>query len=363
MRSILGLYIFFLSPIILSLPPDSISKIDSTNSFELHLGFEWYYSYNSFSTSGSKLPLFVSFGHANELNQNMIYADLKLQKKRLRGHFLPAMGTFMEHNSASEKGIFKNLLEANVGVQLSKKRNIWLDAGVLGSPYSNESPFSMDQLVLTRSLSAEYVPYYLAGARLSGVHKDWLTWHLYLLNGWQQIADINSSKSFGSKIEMQLNPKNKLNVNTYIGKEGISGATTFGMRYFLDLFWVHDFSTKWTFISCGYAGRQQFLNNSGAYWGQLNGAVRYTTDKYGSFSFRAEYYLDSKNVVVAPLVESQGFKCFGYSVGYNYRLLKTMLFRVEYRRLDGQNGMLYSLSDGKTLPSLNLFTTALTFWF
>ena len=344
-------------------PTDSLPKKDSVKTCELHMGIEWYYSYNSLFSAGSELPLFVSFGHANELNQNLIYAELKLNKGRFRSNFLPAVGTFMEQNSKSEKGIFKNLLEANLGFRLFQNRNIWVDAGVLGSPYSNESPFSKDQLVLTRSLSAEYVPYYLAGVRISGVRNYRLNWQVYLLNGWQQITDINSSKSFGSKLEMLLNSKNKLTCNTYIGKEGTVGTANYGMRYFLDVYWSHDFSSQLSFISCGYVGMQQFGGQNRANWGQINGALRYSTRKYGGISLRTEYYTDPKNVVVAPLQKNEGFNCFGFSLGYDYHLFETILFRFEYRRLDSKNGMLCSVPDGSIIPSLNLFTTALTCWF
>jgi hypothetical protein len=363
MHAVLGLYIFLFSSYVWTHPADTLSKKDSTNAFELHLGFEWYCSYNSYSAPGTKLPLFVSFGHSNEWNNNLIYLDLKYQRRRWRGQFLPAMGTFMEQNSASEKGIFKHLLESNLGFRPFQKRNLWIDAGVFGSPYTNESPFSKDQLILTRSLSAEYVPYYLAGIRLSGAYKNWLTWHVYLLNGWQQINDINTSKSFGSKVELTMNSKNKFNCNTYLGKEGVSGSKNYGMRYFLDVFWTHDFSPNVSFISCGYMGLQNLANNQRAKWVQINGALRYNTKKYGAFNVRAEYFYDPQNVVVAPLIENEEFRCFGFSLGYTYPILKTFLFRTEYRRLNAQNGKLYTLSDGTIQPTLNLFTTALTFWF
>jgi hypothetical protein len=361
---VFNISLVFLTPFgIRATVSDSVPKIDSLKPIELHLGFEWYYTYNSVFSSGSKLPLFVSFGHANEFNQNLIYADLKLQKGRFRSQVLPAIGTFMEQNSAAEKGIFKNILEANVGFRIFRKKHIWIDAGVMGSPYSNESPFSKDQLVLTRSLSAEYVPYYLAGVRLSGIFNDWLRWNIYLLNGWQQIMDINASKSFGSKLEITFNSKNTLTCNTYIGKEGSAGSVKYGMRYFLDTYWSHSFSPNLSFISCAYIGRQQFVDNSYAFWGQLNGAMRYTTKKYGGMSLRAEYFHDPHNVVVAPIVKNMGFECFGFSFGYNYQLLKTVLLRFEYRRLSGRNGILYTLSNGTEQSSLDLFTSAITIWF
>ncbi|PGH40009.1 MAG: hypothetical protein CRN43_05660 [Candidatus Nephrothrix sp. EaCA] len=57
----------------------------------------------------------------------------------------------MNANYAAEPGTLKNIAEASVAVRLSKKRNYWMEAGVLSSPYTNESALSKDQLMYTRT--------------------------------------------------------------------------------------------------------------------------------------------------------------------------------------------------------------------
>jgi hypothetical protein len=49
----------------------------------------------------------------------------------------------------------KNIYEANVGISLNKKNNLWVDAGVMPSHIGFESAISMDNWYLTRSLLAE----------------------------------------------------------------------------------------------------------------------------------------------------------------------------------------------------------------
>ena len=208
----------------------------------------------------------------------------------------------MDQNSASKKGVFKHLLEANVGFKLSKTKNIWLDAGGLGSPYTNENPYSQEHLTLTRTLAAEYVPYYLAGARASWQINDRWKTALFLLNGWQQIHDINEKKSLGTQVEYKPNDRDLVNWNTYVGQEGVSGQSNYGMRYFSDVFWTHGFSEKISVASCVYAGIQRNNSQGNSFWWQANTAVHYSTKKYGAVSARLEYFYDPENVVVAPQI-------------------------------------------------------------
>lgn len=342
---------------------DTLQK-DTTcaKSFQMHIGFDWYYAANISDRKAVTFPFFVSFTQNREIQQNLIYADLKWDSKRFRGRIIPAIGTFMQQNSAAEKGIFRNLLEANLGIKLFKSKDLWLDAGILGSPYTNENPYSQEHLSLTRSLAAEYVPYYLAGARASWqIDARWKA-SVYLLNGWQQIHDINGDKSLGTQLEFKPTSSDVFNWNTYIGKEGVQGQSKYGMRYFTDLFWTHGFSKQISIASCVYAGLQR-NTNSNDFWWQGNTAVRFTTRKFGFLSIRSELFYDPHNVVVANQIPGTGFHCFAYSVGYGYHLLKSMLLRVEYRRLLSTNKYLYLMSDASPKASLDLLTTALTFWF
>jgi hypothetical protein len=64
-------------------------------------------------------------------------------------------GTDSNDHYANEPGLLKNIYEANVGISLNKKNNLWVDAGVMPSHIGFESAISMDNWYLTRSLLAE----------------------------------------------------------------------------------------------------------------------------------------------------------------------------------------------------------------
>jgi hypothetical protein len=329
--------------------------------FQLHFGFDGYFASNTADNSASSLPFFVSFSQNRKLQPNLVYADIKWERKQIRWHLTPAMGSFMKRNSATEKGFFKHILEASLGFRLFKSKNTWLDAGVLGSPYTNENPYSQEHLVLTRSLAAEYVPYYLAGFRLSHVPNPRLKVALFLINGWQQIYDMNHSKSLGTQLEFKPDSNNVFNWNTYVGQEGLKDASNFGMRYFSDLFWTHGFSNRFSVAMCTYAGIQQTKVNR-RFWWQANTVLRYTSKRFGAANIRLEYYYDPTNAIVAPQIPEVGFNCTAFSVGYSYPLMTQMLLRIEFRYLQNRNAMLYQRSDGLFQKQLSILTMAFTFW-
>ena len=64
-------------------------------------------------------------------------------------------GTYANANLAAEPGVLKNIYEANVGVKVSRNKDLWVDAGVLSSHMGFESATGADNWNLTRSLLAE----------------------------------------------------------------------------------------------------------------------------------------------------------------------------------------------------------------
>jgi hypothetical protein len=124
-----------------------------------------YYLFNFNLPQNNSRPYAVSHHKHNELNINLAFVDVKYAASRVRSRFVPGFGTYLNANYLNEEGSLKNLVEASVGVRPFANKNIWIDAGVIGSPYTNESAISKDHLAYTRSLAPEYVPYYLSGIK------------------------------------------------------------------------------------------------------------------------------------------------------------------------------------------------------
>ena len=82
--------------------------------------------------------------------------------------------------------------EAVVGVKLAE--NVWLDGGVFYSHLGLESWASRDNLTYTRSLVAEYSPYYQSGVKLTWTPSAKLTAQIDVVNGWQIVSENNTGR-------------------------------------------------------------------------------------------------------------------------------------------------------------------------
>lgn len=287
-----------------------------------------YYAYNFNEPVTKDQPYLVSMARHNEINVNLAFVDLKYSSTRLRARFAPGFGTYMNSNYAIEQGTLKHFVEANAGFKLVDHKNIWVDVGILGSPYTNESAISKDHLTYTRSLSAENVPYYLSGVKLSIPVSKKLNAYLFLINGWQQITDQNSNKSAGTQVEWRPNDNVLVNWNTYVGNEQSAIDSIQGLRTFTDLFLIYK-NNKWSFTSCVYAGRQESAEQARTWW-QANLIGRYVLNPMTSVSARVEYFVDEQGVIVVAQ-NDRGFNTFGSSLGLNVTPDANLLFRAELR--------------------------------
>jgi hypothetical protein len=318
-----------------------------------------YYAYNFNKPQGGDIPYFVSMARHNEVNINLAFVGVKYSSQRVRVRVVPGFGTYLNANYANESGTLKNLIEANAGIRVFKNKGIWLDVGVLGSPYTNESALSKDHLAYTRSLAAENVPYYLSGVKATLPVSKKIAVYLFLINGWQQITDQNSQKSFGSQLEFRPNNNMLINWNTYVGKEKSAIDSINGTRYFSDLYFIYN-KNKLSVTSCIYYGIQEHLGEHFS-WTQANVISRYYFHQKLSGTLRLEYFKDLNGVLIVPITSLNKFETYGVSIGMDVRIDDNVLFRTEARQFFS-TGSSYIEHGNPTTKSLTL-TGSLCAWF
>lgn len=340
---------------------------------------DMYYGHFTGSTAGTgQLPYLYSSARNNEMNINLAYLDFRYTDENFRARFVPGFGSYMNSNYAAEQGSLRNIVEASAGVRISKKSNIWLDAGVIGSAYTNESPVSKDHLMYTRSLCAENAPYYQSGARLSIPLGKKVKAAIYGLNGWQQIRDQNQFKSLGTQVEWTINDRHLLNWDIYMGDERSFERPNDRMRWFTDLYWIGKLGRHWDVTSCAFAGMQQRRKPSGAdssgtvagnpafthhLWWYANFIARYSFGKRLSLSGRVEWFNDPSQVMqISMNPANQGYNTGSGGLCLNFQAGKTALLRMEWRKFFSE-GDLYLKAGGGYSQQVNWFTGSMTVWF
>ena len=302
---------------------------------------EVYYSYDFNKPENNAKPGFMySHNRHNEFNLNLGFIKGSYNTERVRANLALAAGTYMNANYAAEPGVLKNIYEANAGVKLSKKQNLWLDAGIFASHIGFESAISKDCWTLTRSIVADNSPYYETGAKFTWTSADskWLLSGL-VLNGWQRInrVDGNSLMSFGTQVQFRPSDKALLNYSTFIGTDKPDSVRL--MRYYHNLYGI--FTAGKLGITAGFdIGSEQKEKGSSNMnvWYTPVLILRYPLSEKWTIAARGEYYSDEKGVIIASGTEN-GFQAAGYSLNIDYAPVSNALIRLEARSLKSRDNV------------------------
>jgi hypothetical protein len=327
---------------------------------------ETYYGYDFSNPDDLNRPEFLySYNRHNEVNINLAYIQAAYLKDGVRGTFALMTGTYAAANLAAEPGIARNIFEANAGVKISKKKNVWVDAGVFASHIGFESAVGAKCWTMTRSILADNSPYYESGVKLSYTSADG-KWFLsaLVLNGWQRIYRIAGSEmpSFGHQITWTPNKKVLLNSSSYIGREDPLG--TKAMRYFHNFYGQFQFTKRFGLIAGLDIGAQQEARGSEVYdvWYAPILIARYTPSDRFAFAARCEYYSDEDRVIISP-PSNYGFQSMGYSVNTDVRIRENVLWRVEFRSLQSRLGEIFRDQDGSRTRWNHYLGTSLSIGF
>lgn len=326
-----------------------------------------YFLYDFSAPPNHERPYAVSSIRNQEFNINLAYIDVKYRSEHLRARLIPGFGNYINSNYATELGTLKNLVEANAGVLLFPKKQIWLDVGVLGSPFTNESAISKDHLMYTRAIAPEFVPYFITGAKLTVPIGKQLTVYGYLINGWQNIQDQNRSLSIATQFEYRPNSNWLLNLNLYGGDESSKDRPQFRDRWFADIYAIWKSSGPWSATACAYYGIQQIQTINGRQtsgnWAQMNGVLQYAFNKRQSIAVRAEYVYDPEGIQITSInPQLAGLTTAGFGACYNHSLSKQALFRFEYRGFLSSKAQFYGENNGFAKDN-HFLVTNLTVWF
>lgn len=319
----------------------AIAQTDSANHAILFSGYmEAYYTYDFNKPYDHHLPSFIySYNRHNEVNLNLGFIKASYQKATVRANLAFAAGTYINANLVQEPGVLKNIFEANAGVKISKKKNIWVDAGIFPSHIGFESAIGKDCQSLTRSILAENSPYYESGAKISytGNNGKWFVSGL-LLNGWQRIQrpDGNNTIAFGHQLTFKPHSKITLNSTSFIGNDKPDSVKQ--MRYFHNFYSIFQITNKLALTAGFDIGAEQKAKGSSDYntWYSPVVILKLSLDSKNSIAARAEYYSDAKGVIITAPVPG-GFKTWGYSVNYDYLIRDNILWRVECRGFSSKN--------------------------
>ena len=343
---------------------DSTTQQKTAGDLNISGFVEGYYSYDFNRPANNTRPGFLySYNRHNEFNLNLGFVKAYYATDRARANLSLAAGTYMNANYAAEPGVLKNILEANAGYKLSRKRNLWLDIGILPSHIGFETAIGKDNWTLTRSLVAENSPYFESGARVSyATDNGKLALTALALNGWQRITrvDGNSLMSWGTEVYYKPSDKVTLNYSTFFGTDKPDSNRLW--RIYHDLYGIFQCNDK-IGLTVGFdMGMEQKERKNPDYniWFTPVCILRYTPSSQWALALRGEYFND-KNSVIIFTGTPNGFKTTGVSLNVDYLPQKNITLRLEGRTFVSEDDDFAKGNSATNNNTAITFSTAVSF--
>ncbi len=329
-------------------PQDSINNLKPKVDFSGYI--ETYYSYDfKKPETGIRLPFLYNYNRHNEFNINLGLVKVSVSNTKYRANLALQAGTYVSDNYAAEDEELRMISEANVGISLNSKNNLWLDAGILPSHIGFESAIGVNNQNLTRSLLAENSPYFLTGAKLTYEPSSKWLMSVSVLNGWQRIKRLegNSLLSLGTQLIYKKSDKLLFNWSTFVGSDSPDADRK--MRYFNNLYSQFKATDKLNFTMGFDAGFQQKFKKANGYYIWYSPVLisQYQITEKWSSALRLEYYSDKYNVIVNPLGTATPFEVSGSSWNFDYAPFKMAKIRFETRYLNAGEAVFARNADFK----------------
>jgi len=301
---------------------------------------EAYYSYDFSNPSGHD-KAFFTYNHKrhNEFNVNLAYAKAAYQQNKVRANLALMVGNYVQYNLASEPTWAQFVYEANVGVKLSSKKSIWLDAGIMPSHIGFESAVGADCWTLSRSMLAENSPYYEAGLKLSYQNnRQNLLLSFLILNGWQHIRRLEGIQrpNFGVQVNYKPTDKLMLNYSNYIGTDKPTDLDVW--RTYHNFYLTYEPSARLGWTAGFDIGTDQYKVAEYGIWYTPVLIGRYSFHNKHKIAARLEYFND-KNEIIIPTNTQNGFQTWGFSLNYDYQIQENALFRAEFKNYTSKDAI------------------------
>lgn len=283
-----------------------------------------------------------------EIGLMLGHLSVAASNENFRGRIAIQEGWFTRANYVGADSSWRNLQEASVGIRIAQ--GLWLDGGVMFSHIGYESMIARDNLTLGRSLTADYTPYYSTGLALAWSPIDELTITGLVLNGWQQIVDINGDLSLGTRVYWKPSSTVAVNWSTYYGNDQPNGAEAL-MRFHNNFYVEIKPTSDITAVALADFCMQEAPNGESTQQWYLGAIGAWAFAQDFRVALRAEHYEDPDHIFIVPL-NGASFITTGLSANLDFRPTTATLLRCEIRTL---------LADDDVFPSEDGYSSSDTF--
>lgn len=251
----------------------------------------------------------------------------------------------------------KNILEASVGTRFGE--NVWVDLGIFPFHIGLEGIVSKDNWTYSRSLLADYSPYYETGLSVTATLSSQVTLRGLILNGWQNIAETNDDKALGTQMQYKPSESFLFNSSTFAGNEQPDSSAP-RPRLFNDLYAVVSLSERWSLaVVFDFGVQKRATGNSYDSWHAASFMAQHRISDLWNIAGRLEYYIDRFGVIV-PTGTPNNFQTYGVSVNVDFAPVPNLVWRLEARSLNSKDAIFPTESGPKNAHGFLVLSAAIS---
>jgi len=350
-------------------PPPSLAGLLGPTTLS---GFvDVYYGQNFNNPAGQANGLRFFDGATNQFGLNLV--EMVVDKapdpsnSRTGYHVALGFGQAMNAVNGSEPkgglGFDQYLKEAYFSYLAPVGKGLQVDIGKFVTPHGAEVIETKDDWNYSRGILFSYaIPYYHFGMRAKYVFNDKYSLTGFFVNGWNNVLDNNTGKTYGASFGWNPNKKFGIAQNYMVGPE--ENTVNSNLRQLSDTVITYSPTSRLSFIVNGDYGRgDRFtdpLTNTlshPVFWTGVAGYIKYAFTSTTAISTRYEYYDDHDGFTTGTLAPTHFNE---FTTTFEKLMAHHIISRFEFRRdmsnqpvlLKGSNPVL----DQNTLTAGLVFT-------
>ena len=309
-------------------------------------------------------------GGTNQFGLNMIelVADKtpEVTNSRTGYHLALGFGQAMNAVNGSDHGglgFDQYLKEAYFSYLAPVGKGLQVDVGKFVTPHGAEVIETKDNWNYSRGLLFSYaIPYYHFGMRAKYAFSDKYSLTGLFVNGWNNVVDNNTGKTYGISFGWNPNKKWSIIQNYMVGPE--ENSLNSNLRQLSDTVISYSPTSRLSFIVNGDYGKGDRFDtvmntlSHPVFWTGVAGYIKYAFNSSSALSTRYEYYDDHDGFTTGTLVPTHFNE---FTTTFEKLMAHHIISRFEFRR-DMSNQPVF-LKGSNPVMNQNTLTAGLVFTF
>jgi hypothetical protein len=351
-------------------PPPSLAGLLGPTTLS---GFvDVYYGQNFNNPAGQANGLRFFDGATNQFGLNLV--EMVVDKapdpsnSRTGYHVALGFGQAMNTVNGSEPkgglGFDQYLKEAYFSYLAPVGKGLQVDIGKFVTPHGAEVIETKDDWNYSRGILFSYaIPYYHFGMRAKYVFNDKYSLTGFFVNGWNNVVDNNTGKTYGASFGWNPNKKFGIAQNYMVGPE--ENTANSNLRQLSDTVITYSPTSRLSFIVNGDYGRgDRFTDpltstlSHPVFWTGVAGYIKYAFNSTTAIATRYEYYDDHDGFTTGTLAPTHFNE---FTTTFEKLMAHHIISRFEFRR-DMSNQPVFLKGSNPVLDQ-NTLTAGLVFTF